>query len=108
MKQVLAITLAALAVSAASTPLAPPSGDRVTTKGVQPFAQCFTAAQDRAGRAWSFVPKENGGGTFSNAGANGVSRPYFLDVADRGSMRVVRLSSAGADRSILLAVDHCV
>jgi hypothetical protein len=78
-----------------------------TTKGVETFAQCFAGAQDRAGRAWAFVPKQNGGGTFSHVGATGVRQPYFLDVADRGKVRELRLTSAGADRLLVLAVQRC-
>ena len=77
-------------------------------KAVESFAQCFVAAQDRTSGAWSFVPKESGGGTFSNLGARGVHHPYFLEVADRGGVREIRLSSAAANRSVMQAVDGCI
>jgi hypothetical protein len=107
MKQGVRIVLLALAACAtASNVGAEPKQALSTTKGVEPFAQCFTAAEDRAGRAWAFVPKESGGGTFSTVGARGVCQPYYIDVADRGTTREIRLS-ATADRSLALAVQRC-
>jgi hypothetical protein len=92
----------------AALPPAPVAGavQRTTAKGMEPFAQCFTQVQDRASRPWSFIPKESGGGTFSNAGATGVSRPYFLEVADRGAKREIRLVSGTA--FVQRAVDRCI
>src|SRR5689334_16459952 len=80
---------------------------RTTGKGAEPFARCFAATQDRESRPWSFVPRDGGGGTFSNLGATGVSRPYFVEVADRGTQREIRLT-AGADRSVARAVNRCI
>ena len=99
----LALVIAALAGSASNArPL-----KRTTVKGAEPFAQCFAAAQDRVARPWSYIPKANGGGTFSNLGATGVSHPYFLEVAERGARLEIRLAS-GADRSVMRAVDRCI
>ena len=83
---------------------------RTTAKSVEPFARCFADAQDRTARPWWFVPKAGGGGTFSNLGAKGVAEPYFLDVADRGATREIRLTLVGAagDRSVLSAVERCI
>jgi hypothetical protein len=81
---------------------------RTTAKGAEPFDRCFAAAQDRASRPWSFVPKASGGGTFSNAGASGVRGVYFLEVADRGASREIRLSSADPDSSVVRAIDSCI
>jgi hypothetical protein len=99
--------LTAAAATAASSAYGQ-TAERSTSKAVEPFAQCFAAAQDRAAQPWSFVPKESGGGTFSNLGANGVRQPYFLDVADRGARRELRLTSAGAAPSVIRAVDSCI
>ena len=93
-----AISMAAPAVSGVK---------RSTVKGAEPFAQCFAAAQDRAARPWSFIPKAGGGGTFSNLGAAGISHPYFVEVADKGARREIRLAS-GADQSVVRAVDGCI
>jgi hypothetical protein len=100
--------LASILLSVAIPAVAQPAATRTTAKAVEPFAQCFTAAQDRASKPWSFVPRESGGGTFSNAGAAGVRNPYFVEVADRGATRVIRLTSAGADGAVLKAVDACI
>ena len=97
------LALAAPASAGAADPAV-----RTTAKGVEPFAQCFAAAQDRASRPWSFVPKASGGGTFSNAGASGVREPYFLDVADRGAARELRVSASRSDASVQRAVDGCI
>lgn len=104
MKQSFCLCVAVPALLAATS--AASAVVRTTVKGVEPFAQCFAHAQDRASRPWSFVPKESGGGTFSNVGAAGVRRPYFLEVADRGATREIRLSAASA--TVRLAVDRCI
>ena len=105
MKQVGFIVFALAAVSTAAPAVS--AVKRTTAKGAEPFAQCFAAAQDRAARPWSFVPREGGGGTFSNLGATGISHPYFVEVADRGALREIKLT-AGADRSVVRAVDRCI
>jgi hypothetical protein len=95
---------------AASAPAAAPPGagaTRSTDKGAEAFATCFASAQDRASRPWSFVPRESGGGTFSNAGAKGVASPYFLTIAERGQKREIRLESPG-DAALLGTVEHCI
>jgi hypothetical protein len=103
--------LCGLAVSSAAlgAPSAEAGLSRATTKAVEPFAQCFAASQERSAQPWWFVPKGHGG-TFSNLGANGVAQPYFVDIADKGASREVRvtLASASADRSIVQAVDSCI
>ena len=79
-------------------------------KPANQFVACFVAAQNQAAQPWSFVPRDNGGGTFSNLGASGVTSPYFLRVADRGSRRDIRLEAteASSGASVLRAVDRCV
>lgn len=112
MKRTFCLLLACLAVSAASA--AAPSGDgavaRSTARPANQFVACFAAAQDQAAQPWSFVPRDSGGGTFSNLGARGVTSPYFLRVADLGSKREIRLeaSSAASGAPVLRAVDRCV
>jgi hypothetical protein len=103
-----ALVLALFAALASGAPAQQTLAPRLTVKPVDSFAQCFVATQEQASAAWSYVPREDGGGTFSNAGAAGVRHPYLIEVADRGATRVIRLRSAGADRSVLRAVDRCV
>ena len=99
--------LALLSLATSASPAAALDvSTRTTAKAVKPFAQCFAAAEERAAKPWSFVPKANGGGTFSDAGAAGVRQPYFLDLADRGTRREIRLTAA--DASVLRAVDQCL
>lgn len=108
MKLVLGIAILGLAATAAAA--AGPSPDATvawtTPKPVEPFAQCFAHAQEQAGMAWWFVPRTDGGGTFSNAGAGGVRDPYFVDIMDNGATRAIRLTSANA--AVLRAVNRCV
>ena len=105
MKQKLLLSLMLVALPASAAAADAPL--RTTTKGAEPFAQCFAAAQDHASRPWSFVPKASGGGTFSNLGARGVRQPYFLDVAHRGGRLEIRLAPGG-DAAVLRAVDTCL
>jgi threonine aldolase len=113
MKQVGIVTLISVAASAAA-PVAHARADAVTletNKTVAQFGGCFVGTQDRAARAWAFVPKDDGG-TFSNAGARGAQGFYYLAISDRGPIRQVRLEAASAssplDRNIARAVDQCI
>jgi len=112
MKRTVLALLSCLAVSAASAAVPTGGGSlmRSTTKATAQFAACFAGVQTQAAQPWSFVPKENGGGTFSNLGAAGVRTPYYLKVAELGSRRVIRLeaANAAAGASVLSAVDACV
>jgi hypothetical protein len=104
--------LSCLAISAASAAVTPAGNTvaRSTAKATDQFVACFADVQSQSALPWSFVPKENGGGTISNLGAAGVRNPYFVKVADRGSRREIRLeaASAPAGASALHAVDSCV
>jgi|SRR5439155_21592147 len=112
MRRTVFALLSCLAVTAATA--AVPAGDgmvaRTTSKAADQFAACFAGAQDRAAQPWSFVPRETGGGTFSNTGAKGASSPYYLRVADLGSRREIRVeaTNASAGAAVLRAVDACV
>jgi hypothetical protein len=100
--------IASIMLALAAPAVAQPAATRTTAKAVEPFAQCFAAAQDRAAKPWSFVPRESGGGTFSDAGATGVRNPYFVEVADRGATRVIRVTAAVSDQAVLKAIDGCI
>lgn len=113
MKKVVFLVLTGLAATVASAAASSPSGTlaRSTTKATDQFAACFVHAQDRASAPWWFVPKENGGGTFSNLGAKGIEHPYFVDVTELGSRREIRLELANASpsaASLMRAIDSCV
>ena len=103
------LLLAALALAFPTVALA---GDqaayRMTAKGVEPFARCFAAAQEKASKPWSFVPREGGGGTFSNGGARGVGTPYFVRILDDGHARDIRVDAPRADSDVRRAVDRCI
>ena len=82
-----------------------------TTKSLDAFGKCFVAAQERASRAWSFVPSKDGG-TFSDVGSPNNQIGYFLHIQGSGPAFRLRLEWAGTERSaiapILNSVDHCV
>lgn len=112
MKRTAIALLSCLAVPAATAAM-PSDGTgiaRTTSKHTDQFVACFADAQTGAAQPWSFVPKENGGGTLSNMGAEGVRSPYFVKVADLGSRREIRLQAASAatGAAALRAVDSCV
>ena len=109
MKRSFVAALLGLAVSASAVgaPSEGGSAPRTTTKPTAQFASCFVKAEERAAQPWSYVPKENGGGTFSNLGAKGAAAPYFVRVADRGATREIRLEAA-TDASVVRAVDACI
>jgi hypothetical protein len=77
-----------------------------TMQSVQAFADCFATSQDRRSAAWWFVPRESGG-TFSNAGAAGVVKPYFLVISDRGTRREIRLDNVTAASPAARGVSQC-
>ena len=112
MKRTFLVLLSCLAVSAASAAAPVNAGDvaRSTAKQTGQFVACFAGVETQSAQPWAFVPKENGGGTLSNVGANGVRNPYFVRVADLGSKREIRLEAteAAAGAAALRAVDRCV
>ena len=100
-----------IALAASSTAIAAPTPGHLspitTSKSVSQFGGCFVAAQERAGLAWSYVPKPHGG-TFSNVGNTGATGLYFLAVSDRGSARELRLEPAAPASSIDARVSRAV
>jgi hypothetical protein len=104
------ITLVSVAASAAAPASYLPKGPATfaTDKSAEQFAGCFAGAQDRARRAWAYVPRGDGG-TFSNYGANGARGLYFLAVLDRGATREIRLETPGTvDPVVARAINQCV
>jgi hypothetical protein len=80
-----------------------------TPKSLDDFGQCFVRVQEQHSRAWAFVPTETGG-TFSNAGADGVATPYWLRVSEAQPVNQIRLFAAkGSDESgsLVEAVNQC-
>jgi hypothetical protein len=85
---------------------------RTTGKSLNEFARCFVSSQDRASRAWWFVPTEDGGGTFSNSGSGQDHAVYFLRAQHSGTALHLRLESAVkteiAIGPVIEAVDSCI
>jgi hypothetical protein len=79
-----------------------------TSKSTQAFAECFARSQERNSRPWWFVPKESGGGTFSNLGAASVKKPYFVLISDRGSTREIQLQNASWNGPEARGVVQCI
>jgi hypothetical protein len=108
------LCFAIVAAIAAPTPAAAapePALVRTSAKAVEPLVRCLADAEDRASSPWWFVPRESGGGTFSNMGAANVRQPYFLDIAERGATRQIKLSAGAVERAarlrLLAAIDRC-
>jgi|GraSoiStandDraft_16_1057320.scaffolds.fasta_scaffold5123948_2 hypothetical protein len=104
------VTLMSVAASAAAPVSYARSGAATfaTDKSVEQFAGCFVGAQDRARRAWAYVPRGDGG-TFTNSGARDARGLYFLAVLDRGAMREIRLEGPGqVDPTVARAINQCV
>jgi hypothetical protein len=80
-----------------------------TPKSLNDFGQCFVRAQEQRARAWAFVPTDTGG-TFSNAGANGVAAPYWLRVSEGPPVNQIRLFAAKSSDdagTLVEAVNQC-
>src|SRR5690348_10887668 len=89
--------LAVVGLFGISAAVAPAAGAApfTTAKSTEQFAQCFADAQDRAGKAWWFVPRQHGG-TFSDLGATAVQAAYVVIIDDRGAKREIRMPQASA------------
>ncbi|HKP33777.1 MAG TPA: hypothetical protein VJT70_03240 [Sphingomicrobium sp.] len=101
------MTMLSVAATAAapSAPRHQPAG-MTTAKSVQAFADCFINSQDQRSAPWWFVPKA-GGGTFSNRGAAGVAKPYFLVISERGAHREIRLDNVATASPAAEGVSQC-
>ncbi len=100
------ISVAAIAAAPASETRHPTTF--ATAKSTQAFADCFAHAQERDSKAWWFVPKESGGGTFSDAGASSAKQPYFVEISDRGSRREIHVQNASWDGPVARGVEQCI
>jgi hypothetical protein len=103
----IATLISVVAVAAAPAPQPRSDVSFATMKSTQEFADCFTRIQDRRSMPWWFVPK-NSGGTFSNAGAARVGKPYLLLVSDRSGRREIQLQNAARDGPEARAVNQCI
>jgi len=103
----IATLISVIAVAAAPTPPPVPGLSFATMKSTAQFADCFSKIQDRHSVPWWFVPKERGG-TFSNAGAPAVGRPYLLLINDQDGRREIMLQNASADGPEARAVNQCI
>jgi hypothetical protein len=100
------ISVAAIAAAPASQPSHPTAF--ATAKSTQAFADCFVRTQEQKSKPWSFVPKESGGGTFSNVGAASVAKPYFIVISDRGPRREIHIQNASWDGPEARGVEQCI
>lgn len=100
------ISVAAIAAAPASQPNRQTAF--ATAKSTQAFADCYAKSQDRQMRPWAFVPKENGGGTFSNIGAASVRNPYFLVINERRARREIQLQNASWNGPEARGVEQCI
>jgi hypothetical protein len=96
------------AIAAAPAPEGSHPTSFATARSAQAFEDCFARSQDRRATAWAFVPSESGGGTFSNLGAANVTKPYFLEISDRGSRREIQLQNASWNGPQARGVEQCI
>jgi hypothetical protein len=109
MKVVGIVTLLSVAaIAGAPSPKTNDPAPVVTAKSTAQFADCFAKAQDKSSSAWWFVPREHGGGTFSNLGAKAVRNPYFVVISDRGAHREIELRYANSDSPEAREVNQCI
>jgi hypothetical protein len=99
--------LSVLAIAAAPSLADRKAGPVVTAKSTEAFAHCFAQAQDRRSAAWWFVPSGKGG-TFSNAGAAKVQKPYFVIISDRGTRREIELQDVAEGSPEAGGIKQCI
>ena len=101
-------TLLLVLVASAPQPVGP-LFRATTTKSVDQFGGCFARAQEKAAKAWAFMPSSSGG-TFTNSGAKGSDAPYWLQVqvgAKRGEIRLFGGGGAEPPAALIEAVNKC-
>lgn len=99
-------------LSVTATAAAPSFADRnprpiVTAKSTEAFAQCFAQAEDERSASWWFVPNGKGG-TFSNAGAAKVDKPYFVMISDRGTRREIQVQDVAEGSPEAGGIKQCI
>ena len=83
-----------------------PSAVRTTAKSMDSFGHCFTEQLERDGRAWSFVPNDEGG-RFSNRGDGSVAAGYEL-VFREGPHNKITVGGTAQDLSLIEgAINAC-
>ena len=105
----LGVSTVLLALVAAAPQPIQPLLRTTTDKSIDAFGSCFRAAQDRAARAWAYMPSGHGG-TFTNSGATPSGGTYWLSVnrsAHRGEIRLFGEEGARPSDSLIEAVDQC-
>ena len=103
----LSISILLLGVSAAAGGTGAQEFRATTGKSLDAFGSCFSRHQDAASRPWAFVPNEKGG-TFTNAGASGISTFYRLMMREASPRSRLELVADTAERPALMeAINQC-
>ena len=79
------------------------------TKSLDAFGACFTRVQEKAARAWAFMPSGKGG-TFTNSGASESDASYWLQIrttGPSGEIRLVGTDGAQPPAALIEAVNRC-
>jgi len=99
-----------LILLAAASPTAPiPLLDAKIVRSLDDFSACFTKTEEVHGRAWAYLAGE-GGGTFTDSGAQGSPGSYWLQVRGAGGATRVQLFAAETrprSSSLVEAVGQC-
>ena len=77
-----------------------------TAKSLNEFGSCFARTQEEKSRPWAFMPN-NGGGTFTNASAKGVTASYRLQISEAAPQNQVRLFAGAHSAKLVEAVNRC-
>ena len=101
-------TLLLVLVASAPQPVGP-LFRTTTTKSFDEFGGCFARAQEKAAKAWAFMPSPSGG-TFTNSGASASDAPYWLEVRvgpKEGHIRLFGDKGAQPAAALIEAVNQC-
>jgi hypothetical protein len=107
--QLLGVSTLLLALAASAPQPVQPLLRTTTAKSLHAFGACFAEAQEKAAKAWAFMPTPSGG-TFTNSGAVGSDAPYWLQVqagAARGEIRLFGEGGARPPTALIEAVNRC-
>lgn len=109
MTELLGVSSLLFVLIASAAPAPQPLLRTTTMKSADAFASCFAGTQDKAAKAWAFLPRESGG-TFTNVGASGTAAPYWVQVKTGihgGNVRLFSDGGADASSSLIRAVEQC-
>jgi hypothetical protein len=107
--QLLGLSTLLLVLAASAPQTDAPQFSTTTARSVAAFGACFANAQEKAGKAWAFMPSASGG-TFTNSGAVRSTGAYWLEVhagTTRGEVRLFGGRGVSPPAPLIEAVKRC-